>query len=224
MSESRRCAEIRELIPELAMGVAPGDERADALAHIATCAECRQLLEETSATVDELLLLAPDHEPPPGFDARVIEAVSPERRRRWNPAKLVLAAAVVLLAAAAATGLTRWAGADDRQLAQQYRETLAEADGSYFRAARLVGSEQSEAGHVFAYQGNPSWLFLTVKDAPSGVHHVRVVTQDGRKYEIGVCMVRNGSGSWGTSIDLPIYAVDRVELLRRGKRLSADFG
>lgn len=228
MAESRRCAEVRELIPELAMGVAPGDERAAALAHIATCADCRQLLEETTATVDELLLLAPEHEPPTGFDARVIAAVELERprgrARGWNASKLVLAAAAVVLAAAAATGLTRWAGADDRELAQQYRETLAVADGDYLAAAPLVSRGDSEAGHVFAYQGDPSWLFITVKDAPSGAHHVRVVTQDGRAFEIGVCLVRDGSGSWGTSLGVPIYAVDRVELVRRGSTLSADLG
>jgi hypothetical protein len=226
MSETRRCAEVRGLIPELAMGVAPGDERAAALAHIATCADCRQLLEETAEAVDELLLLAPEREPPTGFDAKVMEAIGLERRdrsRRWNASKLVLAAAVVLLAAASAAGLTRWAGADDRELAQQYRETLSVAKGSYFDAAPLVGNQQSPAGHVFAYQGNPSWVFVTVEDAPSGVHRVRYVTDDGRTHWLGVCKVRDGRGSWGTAIDVPAYAVDRVELVRNGSTLSADF-
>src|SRR5215208_2306315 len=109
MSEWGRCAKVRDLIPELAMNVAPGDERAAALAHIASCADCRQVLEDTSATVDELLLLAPEHEPPPGFDARVIEAVSVERPRRWNVSKGLLAAAAIVLAASLGAGLARWA-------------------------------------------------------------------------------------------------------------------
>src|SRR3954468_21182393 len=124
MSERGRCAEVRGLIPELAMGVAPGDERAAALTHIETCADCRQVLEDTSATVDELLLLAPEHEPPPGFDARVIESVSPARPRRWNVSKGLLAAAAIVLAVSLGAGLTRWAGSGDRQLAAQYRQTL----------------------------------------------------------------------------------------------------
>ena len=224
MSESQRCAEVRELIPELAMGVAPGDERAMALNHLATCAECRQVLEETSATVDELLLLAPEHEPPPGFDARVIAAVSVDRPSRWrNVSKYVLAAAVVVVAAALAAGVTHWAGADDRQLAAQYRETLRAADGDYFSAATL-GNEQNPDGHVFAYQGNPSWLFITMEDAPSGTYRVRYVTEDGRTDWIGVCQVRDGNGSWGTAIDVPLYTVDRVELVHDGRTLSADFG
>jgi len=224
MAEWRRCAEVRELIPELAMGVAPGDERAAALTHIATCEACRQLLEETAATVDELLLLAPEHEPPPGFDAKVIAAVSPERPHRWSAAKLVLAAAAaIIVAASGAAVLTHRAGADDRQLAAQYRETLKVAEGDYLRAAALDGADGESAGHVFAYQGNPSWVFVTVDGAASGVHRVRYVTEDGRSHPLGVCMVRDGHGSWGTAIDVPVYAVDSVELVHRGSTLAADF-
>jgi len=223
MSEWRRCAEVRELIPELAMGVAPGDERAMALNHITTCAECRQVLEDTTATVDELLLLAPQHEPPPGFDAGVIEAVSGERKPRWNVSKGLLAAAAIILAASLGAGLTRWAGSEDRQLAAQYRQTLDVAQGSYLSAADLTGPE-GEAGHVFAYQGNPSWIFITVENAPSGVHRVRYVTDDGATHWLGVCTVRDGRGSWGTAIDVPVYALDSIELVHRGQRLTADFG
>lgn len=225
MSEWRRCAEVRELIPELAMGVAPGDERAAALTHIATCADCRRLLEETASTVDELLLLAPEHDPPPGFDAKVIEAVSLQRPRGRSVSKLVLAAAAaIIVAASGAAVLTHRAGADDRQLAAQYRETLAKADGAYLDAAALNDAKGQEAGHVFVYQGNPSWLFVTVEDAPSGVHRVRYVTEDGRAHPLGWCTVRDGRGSWGTALDVPIYAVDRVELVHRGSTLAADFG
>ena len=224
MSELRRCAEVQELIPELAMGVAPGDERAAALAHIATCADCRRALEEASAVVDELLLLAPEHEPGPGFDARVIEAGGIARPSRWRKvSKYAVAAAAVVVAATLAAGLTRWAGADDRQLAAQYRATLREAHGSYFSAATL-GNEQDPAGHVFAYQGNPSWVFVTMEDAPSGTYRVRYVTVDGHTDWIGVCQVRHGSGSWGTALEVPLYTVDRVELVHDGRTLSADFG
>jgi hypothetical protein len=224
MSEWRGCAEVQELIPELAMGVAPGDERAAALAHVATCAECRRALEEASAVVDELLLLAPEHEPGPGFDARVIEAGGIVRPSGWRKvSKYALAAAAVVVAASLAAGLTHWAGADDRQLAAQYRQTLDVANGTYLRAADLTGAE-GEAGHVFAYQGNPSWVFITVENAPSGAHRVRYVTDDGTTHWLGVCTVRDGRGSWGTAIDVPVYALDSIELVHGGNRLTADFG
>ena len=223
MSEWRRCAEVRDLIPELAMGVAPGDERAMALNHLATCAGCRQVLEDTSATVDELLLLAPEREPPPGFDAKVLQAVSVERPRRWMVSKMLLTAAAVVLAISLGAGVTRWMGSEDRALASQYRETLNAANGDYFRAAPLEGAQGDITGHVFAYEGSPSWVFITVEDAPSGVHRVRYVTDDGLTHWLGVCMVRHGHGSWGTSIDVPVYAVDSIELVRDGSRMTADF-
>ena len=222
MSEWRRCAEVRELIPELAMGVAPGDERAMALNHLTTCAECRQVLEETSEIVDELLLLAPQHEPPPGFDAKVIEAVSGERPRRWKVSKGLAVAAAIVLAASLGAGFTRWAGSEDRQLANQYRQTLDVANGDYLRAADLTGA-QGETGHVFAYQGSPSWVFITVEDAPSGVHRVRYVTTSGVTHWLGVCTVRHRHGSWGTAIDIPVYALDSIELVHDGNRMTANF-
>jgi hypothetical protein len=129
----------------------------------------------------------------------------------------------VILAAASAAGLTRWAGSEDRELAAQYRETLKVADGQYLRAADLVGAEGAAAGHVFAYQGNPSWVFVTVEDAASGVYRVRYVTEDGRTHPLGVCNVRHGRGSWGTAIDVPLYAVEGIELVQNGNTLSADF-
>jgi hypothetical protein len=224
MSETQRCGEVRDLIPELAMGVAPGDERAAALAHVARCLGCRRLLEETAATVDELMLLAPEREPPAGFEARFIEALDGNGPTRRKHVTALLAAAAVLVVAGGAAGLTRWADADDRKLAAQYRETLAVADGSYLRAADLMGENGLEAGHVFAYQGQPSWVFVSVENAPSGDHQVRLVTEDGRVHTLGRCRVRDGRGSWGTAVDVPIHAVDRVELVRGGRTLAAAFG
>jgi hypothetical protein len=208
-----RCHGVRELLPELAMGVAAGDERAAALAHVDTCDDCRGQLEETTAVVDGLFLLAPEHEPPPGFESRVLTTIAggaPARHRRrtfW-----LAAVAAVALVAIGAAGVTRWAGADDRRLADQYRQTLEVADGSYLRAAELVDGSGSTTGHVFAYQGKPSWLFMTVQGAPSGTFDVTMVTGDGRRHDLGECWVSGGKGSWGTSIDVPVWTVDRVEM------------
>jgi hypothetical protein len=218
--------EVRELVAELAMGVAPGGARAAALAHIATCADCRTRLEETTALVDELLLLAPEHEPPAGFETRVLTALTdrgPLRRRRatW----LAAAAAAVLVALGSATAVTRWVDADDRRLAEQYRQTLQVADGSYLRAAVLTSGSGSGAGHVFAYQGKPSWVFMTVEGAPSGDYDVTLVTRDGRVHSIGECWVRDGRGSWGTTVDAPVDAIDRIEMSGDGgPTLTAEFG
>jgi hypothetical protein len=210
MVESERCREVRDLIPELATGVASGEVRARCLAHVAGCADCRRELENAAGIVDGLLLLAPEREPPAGFDARVLAALD-QRPRRHRLRTGLLVAAAVTLAATLAGGLTWWRGADDRDVADQYRGVLAIADGSYLRAADLQ-VDGTSAGNVFAYQGQPSWVLVTVDDAPSGTYHVEVVDTDGRSHWIGTCTVRDGSGSWGTTIDLPIRSVDRVEM------------
>lgn len=122
----------------------------------------------------------------------------------------------MVLVATLAAGLTWWRGADDRDVAADYRSVLSTADGSYLRAADLQ-IDGADAGTVFAYQGRPSWLFMSVEDAPDGTYHVRLIGTDGRTQWLGTCTVRDGTGAWGTSVDLPIRSVDRVEMF--GTRL-----
>ena len=69
------CDEVRDLAPEIALGTIDGEERAEALRHLATCAECRRLVDQLSEVADELLMLAPVEEPSLGFESRVVEAL-----------------------------------------------------------------------------------------------------------------------------------------------------
>jgi hypothetical protein len=78
---------------------------------------------------------------------------------------------------------------------------------------------------VFAYAGEPSWLFMSVEGAASGAYEVRLVTTDGQVVDLGSCRVTDGRGSWGTTIDVPVSSVERVELARDGEvDLTAQFG
>jgi predicted anti-sigma-YlaC factor YlaD len=54
-----RCEDLRELAPEIALGIADGEQRETAMRHLADCDECRHLLEEMSEVNDELLRRAP---------------------------------------------------------------------------------------------------------------------------------------------------------------------
>jgi predicted anti-sigma-YlaC factor YlaD len=211
--EPARCDEVRELIPELAMGVAPGERRAAALAHLATCSDCRTVLQLTTDVVDELILLVPGREPPAGFEARALSAIASSTHRR-GPRATWLAAAAVVLAAVGGGLVIRWTDSGDLRVADQYRRTLQVADGRYLRAADLATTSGASAGHVYAYEGSPSWVFMTLEGAPSGDYAVRLVTKDGRTRRIGECWVRGGRGSWGTAVDVPIGAVDRIEMRR----------
>src|SRR5215469_2052425 len=79
MNAEMGCEQVRELAPELAIGIADGQQRDAALRHAATCPGCRRLIAELSTVVDDLLLLAPSHEPPPRFAARPVAASSRPR-------------------------------------------------------------------------------------------------------------------------------------------------
>src|SRR5512132_2791788 len=118
------CDRTRELAAELALGILDGEQRAQALRHLAECPECRRAVEELTAVADELLMLAPEREPPAGFESRVLArlqpppaATRPVRRRRRLLAPLAAAAA----AAAIATAVVLQTTSDDRRLADHYR-------------------------------------------------------------------------------------------------------
>src|SRR5690242_12332087 len=159
-----RCDELQHVAAELALGVADGKTRADALAHLSGCPECRRAVQELADVADALLLLAPEHEPSPGFELEVLDRVGlrPQTRRRrirrWIPT-----ASVAILAAAAATAAALvFSYQSDRQLASYYRATLANAHGQYFQTAELQAPDGRRAGELFLYQGSPSWIFVSV--------------------------------------------------------------
>jgi Putative zinc-finger len=218
------CDELRDLAPEIALGTIDGEERAEALRHLAGCADCRRLVDRLSAVADELLTLAPVQEPPAGFESRVVAALGVRRRPRARRARRLalwlgppVAAAAVT--AAALVGVYH----DDRVTAERYRETLEQANGRYFRAEPLRDEAGGEAGVVFGYQGTPSWVLLTVDARHRGqVASAELVTTGGRRIPLpGFRLGRNGS--WGGAIPGNLYDVAEIRLLgdRPGEELDA---
>ena len=87
------CGDVRELAPELALGIVGGPERADALQHASECGPCRALIGELAEAADALTLLAPESEPPPGFEERVLAALkAPRRVCMWSAIAMTEAA------------------------------------------------------------------------------------------------------------------------------------
>lgn len=217
MTEGERCRQTRELAAELALGIADGEERARALMHAAGCDDCREELERLSTVADELLALAPEQEPPLGFELRVLRALEPPappraRRRPW----LALVAAVLAVAAATAGGMLL-AFRDDRRLADEYRATLAHAQGYYFGAVELEDARGTRAGTVFAYGGAPSWITITVvPEARSAVAGAELVTLDGSRIPLPSFQLEDGV--WGGALPLGPGEVAAVHLLDRGGR------
>ena len=69
------CGECEAWGTELALGLLTGPERATGLSHLAACPSCREQVDELARVADRLLLLAPEAEPPAGFESRVLAAV-----------------------------------------------------------------------------------------------------------------------------------------------------
>jgi hypothetical protein len=216
------CERTRELAAELALGIADGEQRAQALRHLAECAECRRAVEELSGVTDELLLLAPDREPPAGFESRVLARLAPARPRRSR--RLLVPIAAASAAAVAATAIVLGVTSDDRHLAAHFRDTLAVAHGSSFEAARLRGPGGVRAGVVYGYRGAPSWIFVALyRPYRSEMYDVELVTTAGRRVPLAL-RLDPATGSAGQAIPIDLDRVSAVRLVgpARGDILEAD--
>jgi hypothetical protein len=208
---------MHELAADVALDIADGEQRADALRHLAGCAECRRLVEQLSEVADELLMLAPVQEPPPGFESRVLERLGmpgrPRRARRLR--RLTLRVAPALAAAAATAVVLVAVYHDDHLTASRYRGTLEEANGKYFQAQRLRDPAGARAGIAFAYEGSPSWILVTVDRAHRAeVSSGEIVTRGGRAVALrGFRLGRDGT--WGGAIPVNLHQVAAIRLLGR---------
>jgi hypothetical protein len=217
MSADERCEETRELITELALGVADGAERARVLEHVADCPDCRRELERQSAIADELLVLAPEEEPPPGFELAVLNSIQPPAARRgWLVRRLAFVGAVAAAVAITAGGMLV-GFREDRRLADDYRAALAQANGKYFGATRLADAAGRPGGVVFAYQGSPSWIMVTVTPQyRAAVERAELVDRGGRR--IPLASFRLADGAWGGSIPIDLAEVAAVHLVGDDRR------
>jgi hypothetical protein len=231
MTAEMGCEQVRDLAPELALGIAEGEERDAALRHLSGCSGCRQLLSELSSVGDDLLQHAPAHDPPAGFESRVLAALAePPRRGRRQPIahrwRWVAVAAAVVLAAALSAGSVFLATAGDRRLAAGYQAVLSEGQGAYFLAAPLQGT-QGRIGTVFGYQGQPSWAMVTLQSSiqREDRFQVQVVTRDGRYLPLGDAVLGGAKETWGGQLPVDLSAVHELRFVGSDGRpaLAATF-
>jgi hypothetical protein len=127
--------------------------------------------------------------------------------------RALLRTAVTVTIAGLVGGALWWRTDDDRQLAASYRATLAIAHGRYLRAAPLLAEGTVPAGHMFAYEGKPSWILVIVRTRNvSGGFVVQLVTRNGLVLPLGSMTVRHGEGSWGSTISIPVDRIAAVTL------------
>lgn len=199
---------------DLALGLVDGPDRARMATHLSGCAACREEYDDIVGTLREVLAVAPEVEPPIGFDGRVLARLLPpadgpasrlaRRRRRWWVAAAAVAIPALLLAGAVLAG----SGPEpDRSGAVA---ELAALDGDPVGTV----SVSDLAGRVT--------MVVAVVDAPPGARYLcRTTLQDGTVVESGPWAPRGGSGAWvvhlpdGTSgdvadVELVVASTDRV--------------
>jgi hypothetical protein len=228
------CDALDAVAAELALGILSATDRAAALEHLAGCNACRTQVEELSVVADALLLTGPEREPPPGFETRVLEAMGMDTeaelvpaRRAWPRRGLAAAAAVVALAGGVGAFAGRRTASQPSALARQYVAALHVMGGSALEAARLhTAVGWIDAGEVFAYQGRPSWLFVSVRDsAAAGDYTVQMVMQGSRPVTVGHLHASGDRGSLGTTIDVDVTRLLTVQVVDAAGvvRYSASF-
>lgn len=250
MNETPECEQVRPFLAELATGATAGHERAQALRHLVGCAECRQELVELSRVADDLLLLVPQREPPPGFEKAVLRrfekltdrpragfalrrrlahawggvrrpvTVRPSEPLRRPSVRLAAAAAALVVASGVGASVAYWQGASDRHLAQRYEQTLA-AGAAFPQALPVRTGTGSVVGHVFLYEGTPAWATVALTNAPeSGDYSMTVIATTGKRYPEGVCTVTAGSGISGYPLPIRIGDIASIELARADLQLT----
>lgn len=201
----------RAVLLDLALDDADDATRRRLLHHLDGCPTCRGEYAAVRAGVEAVLPAAPAVEPPPGFDARVLEAVrrsSPERARRTESrrGRGWLLVASVLAALAVGAGGATLLGRDDPTAAATAAADLRTDDGS------AVG------GVVRAGQDGRPVLVVWVDDGPEGMRYTcRLDLADGTSVDAAAWTLGDGPAAW--VVELPRTGVTGVELVTDAGRV-----
>lgn len=189
------CREARERAPELALGGLAGTERAEVLDHLARCAGCRAEVGELAEIADLLPSLAPEAEPPAGFESRVISAMRGDgRRARLRRAATALSAAAAAAIVSVVIVRVVDAGREpDRVLARPALRTVP-----------MVTTAGDPVGHVAVSGAGDASLAVSVDyRVPDGSYTLEVRPSNGVARPIGTIMVSGGDGAWKGSTPVP---------------------
>lgn len=181
------CAAVEERAAELALGVLSGSERAAVLEHLASCAQCRAMVSELAEVADLLPELAPEVEPPSGFEDRVLGAMRGDRRRvvrRRIMAVGAVAAAAAILSVATVRVI-------DSNRTEQTQASPA------LRSVAMVGGGGDTVGRLVASRGSHPTLAVSVDYyVPDGAYTLIMNNPSGAPRSLGTLTVAHGQGDW----------------------------
>jgi hypothetical protein len=214
-TDPRQCDLMQDELVELALGSLDGRSRSEVLEHVGSCPRCRATLEQLSGVTDTLLQLAPEAEPPLGFELRLVEKLraadaeksqATERaRQRWfrRAGPLVAAAAVLLLLGIGLGSLVTSRGSNNQVHSASPNLTTAE-----------LTSHGRVLGEVMTSPGDPAWMFMTInEDAWPGKVTCEVTLAGGATETVGVFTLSDGYGAWGAPLKAPASDVRSARLV-----------
>jgi hypothetical protein len=204
------CDDVRDLLPEFALGTLTGSDAAEVVEHTARCGTCRARLADLSAVTDAVLHLAPEREPTPAFTARATTAIhaqpTPGHGSRRRRVAIMAATAAVVVALVTGGIVIGRATSSDR--------APARAEASEIRERSMIGSGGRPAGNVFLYRGDPAWAVVSVDygTLPSGEYSIATVSTQADATVGRVTVDGNGRGAWsGTLGDPRVHTVRIVD-------------
>jgi hypothetical protein len=223
MSVPSSCDEHTANLAELALGILTGRERAATLAHVNSCPRCAEELEQLAHAADAVVMVAPELEPPVGFEVRLFnrmglteaelatepapEPATPGRplatvrwissRPRWV---MAAAAAVIALAIGLSIGWNTGSG--------QHGPVGAEV------ASANLTANGSTVGSVNTYGGSKPWMLVTLADSWSdGKVTCEVVTANGVTHKVGSFTAKDGYGAWGAPLRVAPQDIKKAEVV-----------
>ena len=203
------CDEMEALAPELALGTLSGAERADAVGHLAECADCQQRVSELALAADSILLLAPTDAPSAELEARVLartvgdRAGESSRRPRISRRGTVLAGC---LTAAAVVGVSIALLFQHGDRADTVRTALAVEDDGRSICRAVIN------------EADPAWLFVSLDEPGEAAadYIVELELEHGDLVRVGRIEVRDGHGALATTLDLNGVRARAVRLVDSG--------
>jgi hypothetical protein len=221
------CEEYADNLAELALGILTGRERAATLAHVDACPRCAEELEHLSHVADAVVSIAPEVEPPVGFEVRLFNRMGlaessltatrrPASRRagawrrvaaspRWT---LAAAAVVIALILGLSFGLSGAPSAPSNH----------PGGGGGISENEVATAALIERGHtvgrVSTYGGSNPWMIVTL--AGSSTHGkviCDVVTSDGVTHTVGSFSAKDGYGAWGAPLRVTPQDVQKAEVV-----------
>jgi len=208
IADPRKCEVIQDELAELALGTLSGRSRSEGLEHVGSCPRCAAELERLSIVADKLLQLAPEVEPPLGFELRLAEklqvaATARQPRRLRRTSALAVAAAVVALFGFGLGSVVAAGGGDSHN----------ESATAGLTAANLT-SHGSVLGKVIISAGSPPWMFMTISGGTlSGTVKCEVTLAGGKVETLGAFKITGGYGAWDAPLRSPGGAVRSARLI-----------